>query len=263
MRYILGFGVVLAVANLTGTVETAYAFQAPATTRTPPPPVPGAPSAVENAVQQNLNPTGTTTATTTDPANATQTPPPSGTIITAPTTPTTPANAIQAPAVPGSVTNNPATGALNAQPNMVPGTNSAGITNNRTYSSNYVPGTQPVTTPGAVMTTPPATSGAVGMPGMGYSTATTMAPGTYYQGGVPAGYSSMYVAPGYTTAAPTYYTTQTYPVRQRRGLFGGLFRRRNAQVYTTAPYGYTYGTAPGTYTYTAAPGAYTYAPAPY
>ena len=50
---------------------------------------------------------------------------------------------------------------------------------------------------------------------------------------------------------------QTYPIRQRRGLFGGLFRRRNRRL-SASPYGTTYttttyGYGPGytTYTYTA------------
>jgi hypothetical protein len=65
-------------------------------------------------------------------------------------------------------------------------------------------------------------------------------------------YSSMYVSPGNgTTYAP-----------QRRGLFGGMFRRRIAQPYygTAAPSGYsTYGTAPSGYsTYGAAPYRYNY-----
>jgi hypothetical protein len=107
------------------------------------------------------------------------------------------------------------------------------------------------------------------MPNMGYNAVnpmgTTMAPGTYYQGagfgpsGVPATrYSSMYVTPSYYSTP-----TQTYMTRPRRGLFGGLFRRGNRQVYSTSPYTYTYATTPGTYTYGTAPGTYTYAPAPY
>ena len=68
----------------------------------------------------------------------------------------------------------------------------------------------------------------------------------------------------YATGATTgYYPTQyqTYPVRQRRGLFGGLFRRRNRVVYPGSPYGTTYATTPygnnatgyTTYTYTTSP----------
>ena len=66
--------------------------------------------------------------------------------------------------------------------------------------------------------------------------------------------------------APRPATTQrnitTYPVRQRRGLFGGLFRRRNRVVYPGSPTGrpmrrprtatprtgYTTYYTPGTYT---------------
>jgi hypothetical protein len=88
-----------------------------------------------------------------------------------------------------------------------------------------------------------------------------MQPGTTYSGYYyPAGtygYSSMYVTPGYTTSYP-----MNAPV-QRRGLFGGLFGRRNRMAYRNVPYGYTYGTAPSTYTYGAAPSTYTYGASPY
>ena len=93
---------------------------------------------------------------------------------------------------------------------------------------------------------------------MGTSGYYTYPAGTY-------GYSSMYVAPGsgygYTTAAPNY-------MPARRGLFGGLFGRRNRQVYTagpygTAPYGYTYGAAPYSSGTMMTPGTYTYGTAPY
>ena len=266
MRYIFGFCVVLAAANLTGMVERAYGFQA-AGRRAPASPGQNAATTAENAVQQNLTTDDTTTQTpATAPTNVNQVPPMPGTVNSATSAATTaPTNPIQTPAVPGTVTTNPATGAVttpgvgvpgtnNAGTTLgtgVPGTNNAGMMNSRTYSSNYVPATQPVTTPGTTMAT---------TPGM------TMAPGTYYQsttagtyGMMPmTTYSSRYVTPGYTTANQTYYAapTQTYATPQRRGLFGGLFRRRNRQVYTTAPAGYTYGTVPGTYTYT-------YAPAPY
>jgi hypothetical protein len=109
-------------------------------------------------------------------------------------------------------------------------------------------------------------------------------PGTvnYGYSGYPAGtygYSSMYVAPG-TNYGYNYGAAPTYRPA-RRGLFGGLFGRRNRQIYTAGPSGYTYGTSPygstagttpyGT-TYGAAPstygsgmttGTYTYGPAPY
>jgi hypothetical protein len=254
MRYILGFCVVLAVANLTGIVERAYAFQTPAAGRTAPaPPASGTAGAVENAVQQNLVPGGTTTqSTATSPATANPAPSIPGTVNSTPGATT---NANQIPTSPGAVIGNPATVTTTAPGYVAPGTVNAGTTNNQAYSSNYVPGTQTVTTPGV------ATGGINSVNPMG----TTMPIGSFYSGaGVgPYGvyprtttYSSMYVTPGYTTAGQTYYTTpvQTYPIRQRRGLFGGLFGRRN-NVYTTAPYTYTYGTAPGTY--------YTYGTAPY
>jgi hypothetical protein len=270
MRTILGFCVVLAVANLTGTVEVAYAFQTPAAGRTAPPAAPNPATAVENAVQQDLAPTTTTTPPTTSPANSIQAPATPGTAAAVPSAATTiPATGTQVPTVPGTATTNPVAGAVTTPGNLVPGTGKAGIMNNQTYSSNYVPGTQPAMTPG--------TTGVVGQPGVRYGyvdpTGTTMAPGTIYQS-AGAGtywrtptttYSSMYVAPGYTTPTQTYYTapTQMYPVRQRRGLFGGIFQRRNRQFYSTVPSSYTYGTAPGTYSYVPAPGTYTYVPAPY
>ena len=137
--------------------------------------------------------------------------------------------------------------------------------NGRSYSSYYVPGTQPVTSPGAT-TMAPYTMGAIGVPGTGYSSVnpmgTTMAPGTYTQGAAIASTPATWAPSTYTTTG--YYSpVQTYPVRQRRGLFGGMFGRRNRQVYSTGVPAYSYGTAPGTYTYTPAPGTYTYAPSPY
>ncbi|MGP0064231.1 MAG: hypothetical protein ACLQGP_11605 [Isosphaeraceae bacterium] len=255
MRYILGFCVALAVANLTGIVERAYA-QTPAAGRAvPAPPAQGTAGAVENAVQQNLVPGGTTTqSTVTNPANANPAPGIPGTVTSTPATTTTATtNAIQNPTSPGAVIGNPATVTTTAPGYVAPGTVNAETTNNPAYSSYYVPGTQTVTTPGVAI------GGINSVNPMG----TTMPIGTYYSGaGVgpysvyprTTTYSSMYVTPGYTTAGQTYYTTpvQTYPIRQRRGLFGGLFGRRN-RVYTTAPYTYTYGTAPGTYTYGTAP----------
>jgi hypothetical protein len=84
-------------------------------------------------------------------------------------------------------------------------------------------------------------------PGMGTSGYASYPAGT-------SGYSSMYVTPGsgygYGTAAPTYGTA-------RRGLFGGLFGRRNRQVYSVGPSGYTYGTSPYGYTYGTSPYGYT------
>jgi hypothetical protein len=248
MRYILGLGVVLAAANLTGMVERANAFQAPAGRAAVPSPAQSAATTAENAVQQNLLPGGTTTPVT-NPANANQAPAIPGTVTASPSTiTTTPAatNVYQTPPVPGTVTTNPAAGPTTTQGNLVPGTSNAGIMTNRTYSSNYLPATQPGMTSGTAAATTPGT---------------TLAPGTYYQGTTVGSYtlmpttrySSMYVTPGYTTTGPVYYTTptQTYAVQPRRGLFGGLFRRRYNQAYTTVPtnYIYTYNPAQGTYTY--------------
>jgi hypothetical protein len=112
-----------------------------------------------------------------------------------------------------------------------------------------------------------------GQPGMRTSGYYTYPAGTYGYSSMyvapGSGYSSTYVAPGtgygYTTAAPTY-------MPARRGLFGGLFGRRNRQVYTAGPYGTMYGTSPSGYTYGAAPyssgtmmtpGTYTSGTAPY
>jgi hypothetical protein len=101
-------------------------------------------------------------------------------------------------------------------------------------------------------------------PGMANSGYYSYPSGTYV-------YSSRYVAPasgygtGYSPAAPTY-------MPARRGLFGGLFGRRNRRVYAGSPYGTTYGTAPYGYTtsavpfsggYVTNPGTYTYGTAPY
>ena len=75
--------------------------------------------------------------------------------------------------------------------------------------------------------------------------------GTPYARGATTGYSSMYVTPGYYTTQPG-----TYAVQQRRGLFGGIFRRRNRVVYPSTPYGYTtsgYNTYSGPVTYTTSP----------
>jgi hypothetical protein len=141
-----------------------------------------------------------------------------------------------------------------------------------TYSSNYyAPGVQQGGYPGTYTAATPGYTGRV-MPGMaGYNSVnpmgTTMAPPYYYAGsaGMPyatyntPGYSSMYVTPGSYTVQP-----QTYTVQQRRGLFGGLFRRRGRVAYPASPYGYTYGSYPsgyttyGTTTYYTTPGTYTY-----
>ncbi len=62
---------------------------------------------------------------------------------------------------------------------------------------------------------------------------------------------------------------QTYTVRQRRGLFGGIFGRRNRVVYPANSYGTTYTTTPYSYTTTGyntvytTPGTYIYSTSPY
>jgi hypothetical protein len=113
-----------------------------------------------------------------------------------------------------------------------------------TYSSYYVPGAQPVVTQGMYGTTVPYYSYApVGMQpattysGYYYPAANTI--GTY-------GYSPMYTTSGYyTTGYPSY----GYAPVQRRGLFGGLFRRnRIMNSFVPGGYTYPYGAAPGTYT---------------
>jgi hypothetical protein len=147
---------------------------------------------------------------------------------------------------------------------VAPGSVNTQAVPNRGYSSYYVPGAQPAQTPVTPMTDIPYYNSFYGagrvQPGMGtsgYYSSMYVVPGS--------GYSSMYVAPGtgygYTTAAPTY-------MPARRGLFGGLFGRRNRQVYTagpygTAPYGYTYGAAPYSSGSVTMPGTYTYGTAPY
>lgn len=232
MRNNVRLGVVLAAAYLTGTAGLAYGQAAGRNT--------GAATGTSIATGVG-NAAGVQAA----PAVPVQTPS-TGTLVT------TPANVAQ-PAIgaPGATQYNAATGAPTAA-GMVPGQSVV----------NQTPGSA-----GTGALTPGYTNRA--MPGMtGYNSvnpmATTMAPGYYYAGtaGMPyatRGYNSMYVTPG------NYYVTQpgTYPVRQRRGLLGGLFRRRNrvaypATTYGTTPYGYTtYGTttytAPTTYTYTTAP----------
>jgi len=250
MRYILGLCVVLAAANLTGMVERAHGFQAAGRSAGQ-----AAATTAENAAQQTLLPGSTTTQTpVTSPTITNPVPqiPGTGTSTPAATT-TAPTNVIQTPAVPGTVTNNPVAGAMANQGLVVPGTSNTGVINNPTSASNYVPAIHPGTTPsigagGLNAVNPMATTMPIGSYTSGAGVGPTgMLPGTTY--------SSRYVTPGYTNAGQTYYTTptQTYPVRQRRGLFGGMFRRRNRQVYTTAPTTYTYGTVPGTYSYVPAP----------
>jgi hypothetical protein len=259
MRSNLGFGVVLAVAGLAA-AGTAYG-QSGATgtgrgaaggigrsTGTAPSSLVTAPNNLEQQANEAANSSVGTPATV--PGQVA--PPPAAGYGT------TPPNTYQAPGTAGSVIN-PAGTTTTYPPNpavtypqgtrIVPGT---------TYSSNYyAPGAQQGVYPATGTAATPGYTGQV-MPGMaGYNSVnpmgTTMAPGYYYAGtaGMPyatsptRGYSSMYVTPGYYNTQP-----QTYTVQQRRGLFGGMFRRRNRVVYTTSPYGtnYYYGTSPYGYT---------------
>jgi hypothetical protein len=283
MRRILGFCAVLAVVHLALAVERVSAYQTPATGRTAPPS--SAASQATNAVNNALQ---GTTAPGTVP-NATQTPVVSGAatnvvpgattgtanVLQGTTAPGTVPNATQTPVVPGTATNvvpGATTGTAGAyapatQPattTLAPGTVAPGSVNrqvipNQAYSSYYVQGAQPAQTPVSPMAEIPYYNSFYG--------AGRVQPGRVTSGYY--GYSSMYVAPGtgygYPTAAPNYRPA-------RRGLFGGLFGRRNRQVYATSPYGYTYGAAPYGYTtsvtpyspgYVTAPGTYTYGMTPY
>jgi hypothetical protein len=262
MRSILGFGVVLAVAGLLATVETAYGQTGAAGQAGRGTGIGGAPASAANNVEQQVTNAAGTNATV--PGQVVTTPPTAGGVTTMPP------NTYQAPGTTGNVVN-PAGGAPVYPGTTTPGTINPAAAPTTTYSSNYyAPGAQQGVYPGTGTAVTPGYTNSV-MPGMaGYNSvnpmATTMAPGYYYAGtagmpyaaGAPTRYSSMYVTPGYSTAP------QTYTVQQRRGLFGGMFRRRNrvaypATTYGTAPYGYTtYGTT----TYTA-PGTYTYSTSPY
>jgi hypothetical protein len=263
MRKILGFGVVLAVASLTGSPSVAYGQ--PGTGNVVTSPRGTSVTAPGNLAQQATqaaglsNPAGTTGAVPGQNVGAV----PGQTIGGAPapgTVATMPGNTYQAPGMTGSVMN-PA-GTVTGYPGT--------MTN---YSSNYYqagtyPGTYTGATPGYVNRT---------MPGMaGYNSvnpmATTMAPGYYYAGTAGMPYAT-YNTPGYapTYGNTAYYTTQPYgsTVQQRRGLFGGLFRRRNRVTYPATTYGSPYGTTPYGYsgytttTYYTAPGTYTYGSYPY
>jgi hypothetical protein len=280
MRKILRFGVALSVAYLVANAGMAFAQR-------------GAAGQAENAAAAVLNPTqaGTTPAVPTTPgglgqqaAQAAGITPATG--ATAP--PTTPGGLGQQAAQAAGIT--PAAGANSAFPGQavspatpatsmpantyqVPGTmgtmvNPAGTpvvnpANTTTYSSNYyAPGTQqPVYTQPGSMVTPGYTNRV--MPGMaGYNTVnpmpTTMTPGSYYAGTAGTPYTTTGYSPMYYTNAGNYTTQpQYYPVRQRRGLFGGLFQRRNRVVYPASPYTTTY--APTTYT----PTNYVYSTSPY
>jgi hypothetical protein len=291
MRKILGFGVVLSVVSLTAAVESAYG-QAGAGGRGAGAGAGGrTASTVVNDAQQVTNGGAATTTDGTNPAlpgQAVTTPPPPGGIATTPgntpqvpgtagnvlnqsgvmpTNPagTVPGNTPQVPGTAGTVLNQ--SGVMPTNPaSTVPGTVNPAAANTTTYSSSYyAPGAQQgVNTGAGTVATPGYTSQT--MPGIaGYNSVnpmgTTMVPGNYYTGtagtpyttGATTGYSSMYVTPGYYTAQP-----QTYQVQQRRGLFGGMFRRRNRVVYPASPYGYTTTgyttyTTPGTYTYYTSP----------
>jgi hypothetical protein len=169
---------------------------------------------------------------------------------------TNPANAAQAPAY-GTPTY-PAAGTTAAQPRtttlapriVAPGAVNTGTMTTQTYSSYYVPGAQPVTTTVTPMATIPYYNNYYGAAGIQPGVAS---PGYYSPVGTRArtsGYSSMYVTPGYATGTPTYMPAQ------RRGLFGGLFRRRYLQPFATAPVNYGYGVTSGGYTYGAVPAGY-------
>jgi hypothetical protein len=299
MRKILGFGVVLAVASLTGTVGVTYGQTGTGNVTTTPGSLITAPAnsvqAANDAAAANragaLNRAAAAEAAVTGQPT-TPAPNPAGTMTT-----TTPGNTYQAPGTTGTVVNPAGAGGVQTYPgNVAPGTINTGTgyqtgatypgaPNTTTYSSNYyAPGVQAGTYPGPSTGATPGYTNRV-MPGMaGYNAvnpmATTMAPGYYYAGtgGMPyatyntPGYSSMYVTPGYY---PT--QVQNYTVRPRRGLFG----RRNRVVYPASPYGTTYGSSPygyntygsttyspygystnSTTTYSTVPGTYTYSPAP-
>jgi hypothetical protein len=292
MRKILGFGVVLAAAYLTSTWEVAYAQGAGqagggGAARS------ALGGAVNNVEQQAAQDAGLTNPAPNNAAVPGATTPavPGATTPAVPgtTTPAVPGTTI--PAVPGQTTGTvpgqnivgaPAPGTVTTAPaNMyqTSGTtgnvaNPAGTTapyagTTTGYTSNYYPaGTYPGTYTGA---TPGYTNRI--MPGMrGYNSvnpmATTMAPGYYYAGTAGTPYATTGYAPMSTT--PGYYTTQPYgyTVPQRRGLFGGLFRR-NRVTYPVTNYGNPYGTTPYGYTtytnttYYAAPGTYVYSGSPY
>ena len=296
MRRILGFGVILSVVSLTAAVESAYG-QAGAGGRGAGAGAGGrTASTVVNDAQQVTNGGAATTTDGTNPAlpgQAVTTPPQPGGIGTTPgntpqvpgtagnvlnqsgvmpTNPasTAPGNTPQVPGTAGTVLNQ--SGVMPTNPaTTAPGTVNPAAANTTTYSSSYyAPGAQQGVNPASTTGVTPGYTNSM-RPGVaGYNSvnpmATTMTPGSYYPGttgttyatGATTGYSSMYVTPGYYTTQP-----QTYTVQQRRGLFGGMFRRRNrvaypASPYVTSPYGYTTtgyttATAPVTYYYTTTP----------
>jgi len=300
MRKILGFGVVLAVASLTGTAGVAYGQPGTGNISTRPGSLITAPGNSEQAANDAAAANRAGALNRAAAANAavpgqpaTPAPNAAGT-----TTTTTPGNTYQAPGTTGTVVNpagaggvqtypgNAAPGTVNAGTGYQPGTTYPGTANTTTYSSNYyAPGAQEGTYPGPSTGATPGYTNRV-MPGMaGYNAvnpmATTMAPSYYYAGtgGMPyATYNTPGSSSGYVT--PGYYGTQVqnYTVRPRRGLFG----RRNRVVYPASPYGNAYGTSPYGYntygnttyspygyssysntTYSTVPGTYYYRTAPY
>jgi len=300
MRKILGFGVVLAVASLTGTAGVAYGQPGTGNISTRPGSLITAPGNSEQAANDAAAANRAGALNRAAAANAavpgqpaTPAPNAAGT-----TTTTTPGNTYQAPGTTGTVVNpagaggvqtypgNAAPGTVNAGTGYQPGTTYPGTANTTTYSSNYYAlGAQEGTYPGPSTGATPGYTNRV-MPGMaGYNAvnpmATTMAPSYYYAGtgGMPyATYNTPGSSSGYVT--PGYYGTQVqnYTVRPRRGLFG----RRNRVVYPASPYGNTYGTSPygyntygnttyspygyssySTTTYSTVPGTYYYRTAPY
>jgi hypothetical protein len=282
MRKILGFGVVLAVASLTGTAGVTYGQTGTGNVPSTPGSLITAPGnsvqaandaaaanragALNRAAAAEAAVTGQPTTPATNPAG---------------TTSMTPGNTYQAPGTTGTVVNPAGAGGVQAYP----GATTPGAAGTTTYSSNYyAPGAQAGAYPGPSTGATPGYTSRV-MPGMaGYNAvnpmATTMAPSYYYAGtgGMPyatyntPGYSSMYGTPGY-------YNTQgrSYTFQPRRGLFG----RRNRVVYPASPYGTTtyspYGYSPyanttyspygystySTTTYSTVPGTYTYRTSPY
>jgi hypothetical protein len=218
MRKILGFGVVLAVASLTGTARVAYGQPGTGNIATTPGSLVTAPGNSEQAANDAAAANWASALNRAAAANA------AGPAQTAPapsvpggTTTTTPANTYQAPGMTGTTVNPAGRGAVRTYPgnttrgigNAVTGyqagTPYPGAANMTTYSSNYsAPGYQAGTYPGPSTGATPGYTNRV-MPGMaGYNDinpmATTMAPGYYYAGtgGMPyatyntPGYSSMY-----------------------------------------------------------------------
>jgi hypothetical protein len=287
MRKILGFGVVLAAAYLTGHAGVAYGQRSAGAqvgaqaeraatsvlnpTQTPAPNVPG--TTPNNVVQQATQAAGLSNPATTAPGVPGQTAPgvpgqvtgavPGQTIGGAPapgTVTTTPGNTYQVPGMTGTAVN-PAGTVTN-----YPGAPTS-------YSSNYYqagtyPGTYTGATPGYTNQIMPGMAGFNSVNPMG----TTMAPGYYYAGTGGMPYATSNTA-GYT---PTNGNTGSYTrqpfgnmFQQRRGLFGGLFRRRNRVSYPATTFGSPLGTTPYGYTtysnttYYTAPGSYVYGSSPY